>query len=183
MPTLEPRLFWLRSVLPLPFLELAHFVGSTIGMMLLLLARGLQRRLNGAYWASLTLLALGLTASLFKGLDVEEAFLMAVLLVALWFSRRFFIAAVRCWTSASPPPGWPPLPWWPSAHFGWAFSPTSMWLTAAICGGSSLLTLTRPVFCVPRPVQRRYCSVFPLPGCCDRPSTDRPRPAMRNGSR
>ncbi len=89
-PTLDHRLVWLKQMIPLPLLEASHFAGSTIGMALLLLARGLQRRLNGAYWVTLSLLAAGMAASMFKGLDYEEALLLALLLAALLPSRRFF---------------------------------------------------------------------------------------------
>ena len=89
-PALEHRLMWLKEVVPLPLLEASHFAGSCVGMALLLLARGLQRRLDGAYWVTVGLLAAGIAASLFKGLDYEEALLLAVLLVALLPSHRFF---------------------------------------------------------------------------------------------
>jgi phosphatidylglycerol lysyltransferase len=89
-PALDQRLNWLRQVIPLPLLEISHFLGSTIGMGLLLLARGLQRRLDGAYWITVILLAVGIAASLLKGLDYEESLLLAVLLVALLPNHRFF---------------------------------------------------------------------------------------------
>jgi len=89
-PALEHRLMWLKEMIPLPLLEVSHFVGSCVGMALLLLARSLQRRLDGAYWITVVLLAAGITASLFKGLDYEEAVFLAVLLAALLPSHRFF---------------------------------------------------------------------------------------------
>ena len=89
-PELGPRLEWLTDVVPLTLLEVSHFVGSAIGMTLLLLARGIQRRLNGAYWVCLILLAIGVVASLVKGGDYEEALFLAVLLAALLPARRFF---------------------------------------------------------------------------------------------
>ncbi len=89
-PALDHRLVWLKQVIPLSLLEVSHFVGSCVGIALLLLARGLQRRLDGAYWVTVILLAAGIAASLFKGLDYEEAVLLAVLLAALLPSHRFF---------------------------------------------------------------------------------------------
>ncbi len=89
-PALDHRLVWLKQMIPLSLLEVSHFVGSCVGITLLLLARGLQRRLDGAYWITLILLAAGIAASLFKGLDYEEAMLLAVLLAALLPSHRFF---------------------------------------------------------------------------------------------
>jgi uncharacterized membrane protein YbhN (UPF0104 family) len=64
--------------------------GLSTGMGLLLLARGLQRRLNGAYWITLTMLVLGVVVSLLKGLDYEEALFLLILLAALLPSRHFF---------------------------------------------------------------------------------------------
>jgi len=89
-PAMGPRLMWLKQAIPLPLLEASHFLGSCVGMGLLLLARGIQRRLDGAYWIALILLAAGIAASLLKGLDYEEAVLLAILLAALLPSRRYF---------------------------------------------------------------------------------------------
>jgi len=89
-PALGYRLAWLRQVVPLPLFEVSHFVGSSAGMGLILVARGLQRRLDGAYWVTLVLLAAGIAASLLKGLDYEEALLLALVLGALLPSHRFF---------------------------------------------------------------------------------------------
>ncbi len=90
LPTLSPRLAWLERFLPLPALEISHFFGSTVGMLLLILARGIRRRLDGAYWLTVVLLTAGMAASLLKGLDYEEALVMALVLVALLPCRRYF---------------------------------------------------------------------------------------------
>jgi phosphatidylglycerol lysyltransferase len=89
-PALDHRLAWLKQIIPLSLLEMSHFLGSLIGTALLLLARGLQRRLDGAYWTTLMLLAAGIAASLLKGLDYEEALVLALLFTALLPSHRFF---------------------------------------------------------------------------------------------
>lgn len=87
----EPRrLQWLAHVLPLGVLEASHFIGSIIGVVLLLLARGLQRRLDSAYWLTLVMLAAGIAASLLKGFDYEEAVFLAVMLAALAPCREHF---------------------------------------------------------------------------------------------
>ncbi|MBJ42111.1 MAG: hypothetical protein CMJ80_02235 [Planctomycetaceae bacterium] len=49
-------------------------------MLLLLLARGLQRRIETVYYLTVTLLAAGIVVSLLKGFDFEEAFILAVML-------------------------------------------------------------------------------------------------------
>jgi phosphatidylglycerol lysyltransferase len=89
-PAIDQRLSLLKKILPLPLLEISHFMGSTIGIGLLLLARGLQRRLDGAYWVTMILLSLGIAASLLKGLDFEEAAVLLVVLAALIPSREAF---------------------------------------------------------------------------------------------
>jgi phosphatidylglycerol lysyltransferase len=89
-PTVGERLAWLQDFLPLPVVELSHFLGSVIGSALLLLAWGLQRRLDAAYFLTATLLGAGCVVSLLKGLDYEEAFLLGLMLGALLPCRRFF---------------------------------------------------------------------------------------------
>jgi phosphatidylglycerol lysyltransferase len=87
---LPGRLELLSDLLPLPVLEISHFLNSVIGMSLLILARGLQRRLDAAYWLTLVLLVAGAVASLLKGIDYEEAGLLILLAVALAPAHRLF---------------------------------------------------------------------------------------------
>jgi phosphatidylglycerol lysyltransferase len=90
-PAAAERLHLLRDVLPLPVLEASHLVGSLVGLGLLFLARGLSRRLDGAWVLSLALLAAGAVASVAKGLDWEEATVLAVIFLALLpFRRQFY---------------------------------------------------------------------------------------------
>ncbi|BDG05893.1 bifunctional lysylphosphatidylglycerol flippase/synthetase MprF [Anaeromyxobacter oryzae] len=90
-PTVGERLHVLRRVVPLPVLEASHLLGSLIGTALLLLARGLLRRLDGAWLVSLGLLVAGAVVSLVKGLDYEEATLLLVLAALLLpFRRQFY---------------------------------------------------------------------------------------------
>lgn len=89
-PAVPIRLAALENVLPLPVVELSHLLGSVVGVWLLLLARGLYRRLDGAYWLALGLYAAGIVFSLLKGFDWEEAGLLAILLGGLLPARRAF---------------------------------------------------------------------------------------------
>jgi phosphatidylglycerol lysyltransferase len=84
------RLAWLEDFLPLPVLEMSHFLGSVAGVGLLFLARGLIRRLDAAYLLTAALLAAGIVFSLLKGVDYEEAIILAVMLAALLPARRYF---------------------------------------------------------------------------------------------
>lgn len=89
-PAVSARLLMLMEVLPLPLLEVSHFLGSLIGASLLLLAWGIRRRLNVAYHATIIMLAAGALSSLVKGLDYEESIILLVMLGTLLFSRKFF---------------------------------------------------------------------------------------------
>ena len=82
-PAIDSRLAGLAEWIPLGLLEFSHMVGSAVGLGLLILARGLHRRLDGAWWLTLALLAAGAIASLLKGLDYEEALLLASILLVL----------------------------------------------------------------------------------------------------
>lgn len=84
------RLTRLSAAVPLPLVELAHLIGAMSGVGLLLLARGIQRRLQGAFVLSASLLTVGVAASLLKGLDYEEAILLAATLAALIPCRAYF---------------------------------------------------------------------------------------------
>lgn len=90
-PAEAERLHVLRRVVPLALLEASHLVGSLVGIGLLFLARGLSRRLDGAWVLTLALLGAGAVASIVKGLDYEEATILVVLLLALLpFRRQFY---------------------------------------------------------------------------------------------
>ena len=89
-PAVESRLNIIEKAIPLPVLEFSHLAGSVLGVGLLVLARGLSRRLHSAYVAALVMLAAGVTASLVKGLDVEEALVLLVISGFLWLSRDEF---------------------------------------------------------------------------------------------
>lgn len=104
-PAVPWRLEWLNSFLPLPMIEISHFLGSITGMGLLILARGIQRRLGDAYILTLCLLGAGIVFSLFKGLDYEEAIALAIILGALLPCRRYFYRKASL-LSGRFTPGW-----------------------------------------------------------------------------
>lgn len=89
-PAVEARLSLIARGIPLPVLEMSHLVGSVIGMVLLILARGLYQRLRGAYVGALGALGAGIVVSLVKGLDYEEALILFAIGTGLWLSRDEF---------------------------------------------------------------------------------------------
>jgi phosphatidylglycerol lysyltransferase len=84
-------------VVPLPFVEASHLLASVVGVVLLVVARGLIRRLDGAYRVAQILLVAGLVFSLVKGFDVEEASVLAVVLALLTVNKRAFYRRASLW--------------------------------------------------------------------------------------
>lgn len=89
-PGLTHRVALLRDLLPLPVLELSHMLGSAVGVGLLVLANGLYRRLDAAWWLTLWLLVAGALLSLLKGFDYEEALALAAVAALLLVTRSRF---------------------------------------------------------------------------------------------
>jgi phosphatidylglycerol lysyltransferase len=89
-PSIHSRVVSLHQVLPLPVLELSHFTGSIAGIALVFLARGIRQRLDAAWHLTVATLLIGIAASLLKGLDYEEAILLAIVLAAVLPARDAF---------------------------------------------------------------------------------------------
>jgi len=90
LPAAKGRLAWLENLLPLPAIEISHFLGSLAGAGLLILARGIQRRVDAAYHFTVALLGLGIVFSVLKGFDYEEATVLAVMLLLFLPCRSEF---------------------------------------------------------------------------------------------
>ena len=69
---------------------MSHLAASLVGVMLLIVARGLVKRLERAWVAAIGLLLSGAVFSLAKGLDWEEAIILCLLAVTLWGFRDSF---------------------------------------------------------------------------------------------
>lgn len=89
-PALPANIEWLRSMIPLPLVEFSHLTGSLVGVLLLFLARAVLQRLDAAWYGALCLLAIGIVASLLKGLDWQEALVLAAMFGAIYAARRHF---------------------------------------------------------------------------------------------
>ena len=104
-PADPERLRLLRYAVPLGVIEVSHFLGGIVGLLLLLVAWGLRRRLDGAWLATVAALVAGIALSLLRGLDYEEASLLGVMLLAILPCRDAFYrrtALTAEWLS----PGW-----------------------------------------------------------------------------
>lgn len=105
LPAIPARFRAVSRVVPMPFVEASHLVASVIGALLILLASGLYRRLDGAFWLTRLLLVAGAVFSLIKGLDYEEAMVLLVIAGLLQWSRRAFYRRTSL-TSAVLSPDW-----------------------------------------------------------------------------
>lgn len=90
LPAIPARFRALSGIVPMPFVEASHLAASVIGAVLILLAAGLYRRLDGAFWLTRLLLLSGAVFSMMKGLDYEEAIILLVIAAVLQASRRDF---------------------------------------------------------------------------------------------
>jgi phosphatidylglycerol lysyltransferase len=103
-PAIDVRLRELHRMVPLPVLELSHLVGSVVGLGLLIVARGLFRRLRAAYHITFWLLVVGAVASLLKGIDFEEASVLGIVLLVLYWGRAAFYRPATLGTLRFSPP-------------------------------------------------------------------------------
>ena len=78
-PSDPERFTWLVRIMPLWFVELSHFLSSILGLILVLLAFGLRRRLGAAWAASVVVLGLAAVLALVKGFNWEQTAALAVI--------------------------------------------------------------------------------------------------------
>jgi phosphatidylglycerol lysyltransferase len=90
LPAVPSRLYALRHILPLPFVEASHIAASLAGTGLLLLAPALFRRVDAAFLLTRALLVAGAAFSLAKGIDFEEAAILLAMAGILQLARPAF---------------------------------------------------------------------------------------------
>ncbi|TCS54464.1 phosphatidylglycerol lysyltransferase [Primorskyibacter sedentarius] len=93
LPADPERLGFLREFLPLPLIETTHLLASVSGVLLMIVARGLYRRMFRAWLLAMVLLGVGFGFSLLKGFDWEEALAMVLSIGLLWIFRKAFYRA------------------------------------------------------------------------------------------
>jgi phosphatidylglycerol lysyltransferase len=89
-PTPDENLEFLSDYLPLSVIEGAHFFSSILGLALVVAARGLGQRLDGAWWVSVSVAVASLMLSLLKAIALVEASFLGFLIFGLFVSRRLF---------------------------------------------------------------------------------------------
>ena len=94
-PSDPARFMWLAEHAPIVLIEISHFLSSVLGVVLIMLAFGLSRRLDGAWAASTAVLATAAILALFKGFNWEESVILLALLVVLAPCREAFPRRAR----------------------------------------------------------------------------------------
>ncbi|HYQ50284.1 MAG TPA: phosphatidylglycerol lysyltransferase domain-containing protein, partial [Pseudomonas sp.] len=94
-PEIDTRLEHMGFLVPHRLIDASHFGASLIGVLCLLLAQGLRRRLSAAWLLTTVLLLVGALLSLLKGFDWEEACLLTATAVLLALFRRSFYRPSR----------------------------------------------------------------------------------------
>ncbi|ROL74744.1 bifunctional lysylphosphatidylglycerol flippase/synthetase MprF [Pseudomonas vranovensis] len=94
-PEIDERLEHLGFLVPHRLIDASHFGASLIGVLCLLLAQGLRRRLSAAWILTTVLLLVGALLSLLKGFDWEEASILTFTACLLAVFRRSFYRPSR----------------------------------------------------------------------------------------
>lgn len=108
-PAVHGRLVILRTFLPLPFAEASHLLASLVGLLLLIVARGLLARMAIARTVAIVLLVAGAAFSVLKALDWEDAATMLTIAAILEASSSAFYRRaerVTDWHALRPTLGW-----------------------------------------------------------------------------
>ncbi|MDX1818910.1 MAG: bifunctional lysylphosphatidylglycerol flippase/synthetase MprF, partial [Marinobacter sp.] len=104
-PADQSRLLWLADILPVGLFEASHFLGSLVGVALLVLAQAISRRIRPGYYLVVAALMAGILASLLKAADWEEAIVLACVLGALIPCRNLFDRSATLFSGRFSP-GW-----------------------------------------------------------------------------
>nr|MDA3858780.1 bifunctional lysylphosphatidylglycerol flippase/synthetase MprF [Roseovarius sp.] len=85
----------MELLLPLGSVEGGALLSSAVGAALLIIAHGMLRRVEGAYWLAVGALAAGIVASFLHGLDYERAIILFLMVLVLLPCRREFYRSAR----------------------------------------------------------------------------------------
>jgi phosphatidylglycerol lysyltransferase len=88
----------LQNFVPLPFVEASHFLSSIAGTLMIVVASGLLRRVQAAWWVAVLMAGGGMVFSLLKGFDWEESIVLLIFLGALLPFRSKFHRHAAIWT-------------------------------------------------------------------------------------
>lgn len=90
---LKPELENLKIInkfISIEIVEFFHFLGSILGIVVLVLAFGIKRKIKQAYYISVILLIFGIISLVVKGLFYKESIFLVVTLLVLLPSKKYF---------------------------------------------------------------------------------------------
>lgn len=91
LPAQIEGILLIADIVPLSLIESSSLLSSMIGVLLLILANGLWKRVDGAYLLSVVILFLGSIFSILKGLNyIESGILFAIFLLLLPQRKHFY---------------------------------------------------------------------------------------------
>lgn len=102
-PSPDFDLDFLSGVLPLPLVEGAHFLSSVLGLALVISSRGINQRLDGAWWVGLLSACAAFVLSFIKALAVFEASFLALFIVGMLINARSFTRPASLFRQALSP--------------------------------------------------------------------------------
>ena len=95
LPVTDQMSSEMEMLLPLGFVEGGALLSSAIGVALMVIAHGLLRRNQGAFWLATIALSVGVIAALMQGLDYERAIILIAMIIMLVPCRREFFRTSR----------------------------------------------------------------------------------------
>lgn len=90
LPPAANRELLLGEFIPIPIIEASYLLNTLMGFALIVLARGLYQRLNGAWHISVWLLGASIVTLLIKHLEIEVAIVCTILFAVACFNRKYF---------------------------------------------------------------------------------------------
>ena len=90
LPPVANRELLLGEFIPISIVEASYLLNTLMGFALIVLARGLYQRLNGAWHLSMWLLGASIVTLLVKHLEIEVAIICTMLFIVAYFNRSYF---------------------------------------------------------------------------------------------
>ncbi len=90
VPALVERYKIINSILSAPFLQFSKTSSMAIGIMLIILSKGIFDKVKSSYNVTIILLLLGAFLTFIKGLDFEEALILIIISLLLFSSKNNF---------------------------------------------------------------------------------------------
>ncbi|WP_348773196.1 bifunctional lysylphosphatidylglycerol flippase/synthetase MprF [Paenibacillus pabuli] len=106
-PGLSYRLRFMEHFLSLPIMHVSELLSVSVGILLIIVSRGILKRTQRAYQWTVVLLLAGAVFTFLKGFDYEEALFLLFVTILLWISRSQFnrqsakISRISFWTWSS----------------------------------------------------------------------------------